>query len=279
MRKKQGESNEQKQKALKAQENAKNAAKVAALAEDILNNTPQTAPINNLGEEAMAVAMATQKYELAEKQSKMLRLEQTTERTKVKEFVDKYSSKLSCYNRNWQGFMEGIELTGTGTNSVKLVLVDPPYENSFVQQANRAGLGKLFDTMTTSGATAVVFMSYKQVGSWIQVFTKYATDWKIEGLFTCHRDPKFAYRSQNVGHKRMTDICLIAHKKDRLSGTKHGQEGRKLPDIKELETLFGDSPAGNWNYDFMIRNATVPQKWYYFLSHAFLHRVTYPCVM
>jgi len=215
-----------------------------------------------MGSEALELTIAQIQQKKIREENLKRRAIQTAERMETKEVIDKYGAFMNCFQVNYQTFMEGAEAKGQYQHKVHLVLVDPPYSPEFTSQGHRTGLAKIFSYLCAPGATAVVFLSYRQVGAWHTIFSRLTTGWQVEGLFALHRDPKYAFRSNMIGHKRMSEYVMIAHKKDKLADAANVRNGSKVPATKELEEILGDAPSGSWLYDFMVKNHTVPAKWY-----------------
>lgn len=206
---------------------------------------------------------ADQALAASQAENKRVQEERNSERTDCKNFLDKYSSFVSTYNMNWETYLAGVNTTGSGKDSVDLVLVDPPYEINFVKKSQRSALGSLLDTVTKRPSTAVVFMSWHQIEGWKHIFERHTegNGWVIEGVQAIHRHPLHAGRGSHQGHKSMTEFVMIAHRKDDMSDDRAAQNGRRLPFKRELEELFGDPPSGNYIFDFMTECLPPERKW------------------
>ena len=238
-------------------EDAANAAK------DKLDSVPIPGHDSFFGTKLLDTVTADREAkEAAKKHEELVRL-QHSERALVETYIRQYSAYITGYNMSWQSWLSTLE-SATTPEMVNLVLVDPPYDVSFVNANQQKHLASLFDKTVIPGGTALIWCRWKSINRWANVFTQHTagTSWVLENVLAVTRHPKHSFRSPVNGHKQMTEFVLIAHRKDEKSSLKSLKQGKKVPMTAELEGLFGDASAGSWSYDFMTNSIPPLKNWY-----------------
>ena len=209
--------------------------------------------------------LADKEAQAAEDKRKELLQARTSVRNINTTAMEKYAAFVTQYNMSYQAFMSSAdESADVKLGRVKLILADPPYDASWLDASNQQAVAKMFDELVLPGGHVVLFCSWKQIGQWQNVFRKHVQshkEWNFETVMASHRSPKFAYRSPMNGHKQMTEFVVIVHRKD-PSGTTLAQQGKAVPQTKQVEEVLGDSKAGSWSYDFMIDQLPPSKEWY-----------------
>jgi 16S rRNA G966 N2-methylase RsmD len=215
----------------------------------------------NVGAKVVESIIARNQAKEREKEQKELLLKESTERTVLMDYMDQFKATMSFWNMTYDSYLSAINQTGVGVGTVKLILVDPPYDMNFVTKSKAAGIGKLIDKVAAPGCTAVIFMNWRQASAYKHMFINApSSSWVIEDVQAIHRHGSYAYRSGN-GHKKMTEFVMIAHKRNALAVDANMQNGIKNPRLQELESIFGSAPSGSWRHDYLDKCAPVPSGW------------------
>ena len=239
---------------------AKDAAKTAM---DKLETVPVPGHESFFGTTLLDTVTADREAKEAQRKHQELIRLQHSERALVETYIRKYSAYITSYNMSWQSWLATLE-AATNPEMVNLILLDPPYDVSFISSNQQKHLATLFDKTVLPGGTALIWCRWKCINRWANVFQQHTlgTDWVVENVLAVTRHPKHSFRSPVNGHKQMTEFVLIAHRKDEKSSLKSLKQGKKVPMITELEGLFGDASAGSWTYDFMTNSIPPLKNWY-----------------
>lgn len=219
---------------------------------------------SKVGRALVTKIVAQKEAKAAHDEQQRLMLERSSEAAVLNEYFNQYTASMTTFQMSWQSWMDGINATCAASGTVKLILVDPPYEVGFLASKDKPLLGQLFDTMVKPGGTAVIFLSWKQIALWQEIFHAHckSKDWVIERPFAIHRHEKYAYRSALNGHKNMTDLALVVHRKDKYSADKTLKGGKVTPEVAQVEEVLGQSPTGSWLYDFLTDQLPPDRNWY-----------------
>jgi hypothetical protein len=128
-----------------------------------------------------------------------------------------------------------------------LVIGDMPYELGYFTSRFSKELKAACRFFCKPGGTLLFFVPWQCSSDYYRLF-KSDSDFRVDGLTPVVREPKYAYRGLSVrpGKKNVTEYLLTVIRKDRDSENAFERQGFRAPYTKEVETVFGQAPAGRW---------------------------------